>query len=97
MQVTGFSVGGRIVDGNNIGVDGVKIIVDGQEKSITDKEGYYKLDQVKLFHGTYITRVLHHICFNLLSKLVYPASKSCYSHLHAKLSWSFTFLCTFNR
>uniref|UniRef100_A0A164YXW9 Carbohydrate-binding-like fold protein n=1 Tax=Daucus carota subsp. sativus TaxID=79200 RepID=A0A164YXW9_DAUCS len=45
-QVTGFSVGGRVVDGNNKGVDGVKIIVDGQEKSITDKEGFYKLDQV---------------------------------------------------
>lgn len=45
-QVTGFSVGGRVVDGNNMGVDGVKIVVDGQEKFITDKEGYYKLDQV---------------------------------------------------
>lgn len=45
-QVTGFSVGGRVVDGNNMGVEGVKIIVDGHERSITDKEGYYKLDQV---------------------------------------------------
>lgn len=53
VQVTGFSVGGRVVDGNNMGVDGVKIVVDGQEKFITDKEGYYKLDQVKLFYGTY--------------------------------------------
>ncbi|PWA55857.1 carbohydrate-binding-like fold protein [Artemisia annua] len=45
-QVTGFSVGGRIVDSNGNGVDGVKIVLDGVEKSITDKEGYYKLDQV---------------------------------------------------
>ncbi|XP_022863174.1 nodal modulator 1-like [Olea europaea var. sylvestris] len=45
-QVTGFSVGGRVVDGNGDGVDAAKIIVDGQERSITDKEGYYKLDQV---------------------------------------------------
>ncbi|KAM7501151.1 hypothetical protein LguiB_000055 [Lonicera macranthoides] len=45
-QVTGFSVGGRVVDGNGIGVDGVKIVVDGQERSMTDREGYYKLDQV---------------------------------------------------
>lgn len=29
-----------------MGVEGVKIIVDGQERSITDKQGYYKLDQV---------------------------------------------------
>ncbi|EYU38423.1 hypothetical protein MIMGU_mgv1a000387mg [Erythranthe guttata] len=45
-QVTGFSVGGRVVDGNGIGVDAAKILVDGHERSITDKEGYYKLDQV---------------------------------------------------
>lgn len=46
MKVTGFSVGGRIVDENEMGVEGVKILVDGHERSITDKEGYYKLDQV---------------------------------------------------
>lgn len=46
VQVTGFSVGGRIIDGNGMGVEGVKIIVDGHERSATDKEGYYKLDQV---------------------------------------------------
>ena len=46
VQVTGFSVGGRVVDGNDMGVEGVKIIVDGHERSITDKQGYYKLDQV---------------------------------------------------
>lgn len=48
VQVTGFSVGGRVVDGNDVGVDGVKIIVDGQERSVTDKQGLYKLDQVFL-------------------------------------------------
>ncbi|GFP95668.1 nodal modulator 1 [Phtheirospermum japonicum] len=45
-QVTGFSVGGRVVDGNGNGVDGAIILVDGLERSITDTEGYYKLDQV---------------------------------------------------
>lgn len=45
-QVTGFSVGGRVVDDNGVGVDRAKVIVDGHERSITDKEGYYKLDQV---------------------------------------------------
>nr|XP_043609224.1 nodal modulator 1 [Erigeron canadensis] len=45
-QVTGFSVGGRVVDANGKGVDGVTVVVDGVERSITDKEGYYKLDQV---------------------------------------------------
>ncbi|KAD3338151.1 hypothetical protein E3N88_33672 [Mikania micrantha] len=45
-QVTGFSVGGRVIDSVGKGVSGVKIVVDGIERSITDKEGYYKLDQV---------------------------------------------------
>ncbi|CAK9152882.1 unnamed protein product [Ilex paraguariensis] len=45
-QVTGFSVGGRVVDGNGMGVDGAKVLVDGHERYITDNEGYYKLDQV---------------------------------------------------
>ncbi|KAI7745608.1 hypothetical protein M8C21_033454 [Ambrosia artemisiifolia] len=45
-QVTGFSVGGRVVDSDGKGVDGVKIVVDGIERSITDNRGYYKLDQV---------------------------------------------------
>lgn len=35
-----------MVDGNGMGVEGVKIIVDGHERSITDNQGYYKLDQV---------------------------------------------------
>lgn len=45
-QVTGFSIGGRVVDGNGAGVDGAKVLVDGQERSVTDESGYYKLDQV---------------------------------------------------
>ncbi|KAK2996393.1 hypothetical protein RJ639_025140, partial [Escallonia herrerae] len=44
-QVTRFSVGGCVVDANGRGVDGVKIIVDGHERSVTDKKEYYKLDQ----------------------------------------------------
>ncbi|KAF5194415.1 hypothetical protein FRX31_015999, partial [Thalictrum thalictroides] len=38
--VTGFSVGGRVVDGRGVGVDGVKIIVDGHERFITDKQEF---------------------------------------------------------
>lgn len=38
-----------MVDGNGIGVDAAKILVDGHERSMTDKEGYYKLDQVNLY------------------------------------------------
>jgi len=39
-------VGGRVVDGNGVGVDGVKVTVDGQQRATTDSQGYYKLDQV---------------------------------------------------
>ncbi|XP_021744068.1 nodal modulator 1-like [Chenopodium quinoa] len=49
-QVTGFSIGGRVVDGNGAGVDGAKVFVDGQERSFTDENGYFTLDQVTSNH-----------------------------------------------
>ncbi|KAK2968332.1 hypothetical protein RJ640_021721 [Escallonia rubra] len=71
-QVTGFSVGGRVVDGNGRGVDGVKIIVDGHERSVTDKKGYYKLDQVTSMHYT-IEATKEHYKFDKLKEfLVLP-------------------------
>uniref|UniRef100_A0A5B7C2M8 Putative nodal modulator 1 n=1 Tax=Davidia involucrata TaxID=16924 RepID=A0A5B7C2M8_DAVIN len=71
-QVTGFSVGGRIVDGNGAGVDGVKIIVDGHERSITDKEGYYKLDQVTSDRYTIEAKKEHYKFDKLENFLVLP-------------------------
>lgn len=56
--MTGFSVGGRVVDGTGMGVDGVKIVVDGEERSVTDKEGNYKLDQVISFCH-FLSEMLH--------------------------------------
>ncbi|GAV83060.1 CarboxypepD_reg domain-containing protein [Cephalotus follicularis] len=71
-QVTGFSIGGRVLDGNDMGVDGVKIIVDGHERSITDKDGYYKLDQVTSNRYT-IEATKEHYRFNSLKEyLVLP-------------------------
>ncbi|OMO63992.1 hypothetical protein CCACVL1_22113, partial [Corchorus capsularis] len=64
-EVTGFSVGGRVIDANDVGVEGVKILVDGQERSITDKEGYYKLDQVTSNHYM-IEAIKKHYKFNKL-------------------------------
>ncbi|GMY17071.1 nodal modulator 3 [Fagus crenata] len=64
-QVTGFSVGGRVVDGNDVGVEGVKIIVDGHERSVTDKQGYYKLDQVTS-NRYKIEAIKEHYKFNIL-------------------------------
>uniref|UniRef100_A0A0D9V022 Carbohydrate-binding-like fold protein n=1 Tax=Leersia perrieri TaxID=77586 RepID=A0A0D9V022_9ORYZ len=46
-QVTGFSVGGRVVDGYGAGVEGANVIVDGQLRAVTDNIGYYRLDQAR--------------------------------------------------
>ncbi|PIA38035.1 hypothetical protein AQUCO_02900110v1 [Aquilegia coerulea] len=59
-QVTGFSVGGRVVDERGVGVDGVKIIVDGHERFITDKQGYFKLDQVTSKRYTVVAEKDHY-------------------------------------
>ncbi|KAL4202422.1 hypothetical protein AMTRI_Chr02g263630 [Amborella trichopoda] len=67
-QVTGFSIGGRVVDHKGIGVEAVKIIVDGHEKCITDAQGYYKLDQVTSTHYT-ITAEKNHCKFNGLESI----------------------------
>ncbi|BAT86244.1 hypothetical protein VIGAN_04387700 [Vigna angularis var. angularis] len=71
-QVTGFSVGGRVVDGNGMGVEGVKIIVDGHERSITDNQGYYKLDQVTSKHYTIEAKKEHYKFKNLENYMVLP-------------------------
>ncbi|XP_068661556.1 uncharacterized protein [Aristolochia californica] len=71
-QVTGFSVGGRVVDGNGIGVEGVKIIVDGVERSITDAQGYYKLDQVTSKRYTIAAERAHYKFNGLENFMVLP-------------------------
>ncbi|KAF8074467.1 hypothetical protein N665_1101s0028 [Sinapis alba] len=68
-QVTGFSIGGRVVDSNLRGVEGVKILVDGNLRSVTDKEGYYKLDQVTSNQYT-IDAVKEHYKFDKLKKFM---------------------------
>ncbi|XP_050236465.1 uncharacterized protein LOC126686455 [Mercurialis annua] len=71
-QVTGFSVGGRVVDGNDMGVEGVKIIVDGHERATTDKKGYYKLDQVTSNHYTIDANKKHYKFNSLKEYMVLP-------------------------
>ncbi|KAJ6390371.1 hypothetical protein OIU77_024562 [Salix suchowensis] len=71
-QVTGFSVGGRIVDGNGMGVEGVKIIVDGHERSATDKEGNYKLDKVTSNRYTIEAKKEHYKFNKLKEYMVLP-------------------------
>lgn len=54
--MTGFSVGGRVVDSEGTGLEGVKIEIDDTERATTDAEGYYKLDQVSCLNS-----ILHYI------------------------------------
>ncbi|WZZ66872.1 hypothetical protein YC2023_078242 [Brassica napus] len=68
-QVTGFSIGGRVVDSDSKGVEGVKILVDGSLRSVTDKEGYYKLDKVTSNRYT-IDAVKEHYKFDKLTKFM---------------------------
>ncbi|TYH06259.1 hypothetical protein ES288_A08G142500v1 [Gossypium darwinii] len=81
-QVTGFSIGGRVVDANDVGVEGVKILVDGQERSITDKEGYYKLDQVTSNHYT-IEAIKEHFKFNKLKDYLVKPNMASVSDIKA--------------
>ena len=53
-QVTGFSIVGKVVDSKGDGVPGVRILLDAQEKGLTNEKGIYKLDEVSL--GSYNTR-----------------------------------------
>ncbi|KAG2597104.1 hypothetical protein PVAP13_5KG190200 [Panicum virgatum] len=68
-QVTGFSVGGRVVDGYGAGVEGANVIVDGQLRTVTDSLGYYRLDQVTSKKYT-ITAEKDHYKFNRLENFM---------------------------
>ncbi|KAF9619797.1 hypothetical protein IFM89_009319 [Coptis chinensis] len=72
ISVTGFSVGGRVVDESGVGVEGVKILVDGHERFITDKQGYYKLDQVTSKRYTIVAEKDHYKFSILANLLVLP-------------------------
>lgn len=71
-QVTGFSVGGRVTDSSGIGVEGVKIVVDGQQRATTDIQGYYKLDQVTSKHYSVEAKKDHYKFSPIENFLVLP-------------------------
>eukprot|EP00823_Brevimastigomonas_motovehiculus_P003212 TRINITY_DN1945_c0_g1_i2.p1 TRINITY_DN1945_c0_g1~~TRINITY_DN1945_c0_g1_i2.p1 ORF type:complete len:920 (-),score=234.96 TRINITY_DN1945_c0_g1_i2:5-2764(-) len=45
-QVTGFSVRGRVVDTHGKGIENVAIFVNTFQKAFTDRDGYYRLEQM---------------------------------------------------
>ncbi|KAL3685292.1 hypothetical protein R1sor_003314 [Riccia sorocarpa] len=71
-QVTGFSVGGRVVDSQGTGVEGVKIVIGDAERATTDSQGYYKLDQVTSTHYNVKARKPHYKFSTLENYMVLP-------------------------
>lgn len=45
-QVTNFSIFGKVVNSLRVGIPGVTIKIDGQVKTVTDKDGVYKLEHL---------------------------------------------------
>lgn len=67
-QVMGFSVNGRLIDSRGTGIAAAKIVVNGEEKTTSDENGYYKLEQVTV--GTYNIRATKlHMVFNNLDNI----------------------------
>lgn len=71
-QVTGFSVGGRVIDSSGRGVYGVQITVDDEHRATTDSQGYYKLDQVTSKHYSIGAKKDHYRFSALQNFLVLP-------------------------
>lgn len=73
-SVIGFSIFGKVVNSKSQGIDGVKIIIDGQQKALTNENGNYRLDDIT--PGMYILEGIsaHHI-FEAMNIKIVPQSK----------------------
>ncbi|KAG1338774.1 nodal modulator 1 [Cocos nucifera] len=96
-MVTGFSVGGHVVDGIGAGVDNATVIVDGQLRAITDSQGYYMLDQVCIFGTRNHTNMLpiRYEMVNMLWFGMYPVTSKHYSIGAEKAHYKFNTLENF--
>ena len=45
-NVIGFSIFGKVVNSKGEGISGVKVIIDGVQRAITNDKGIYKLDEI---------------------------------------------------
>ncbi|KAH7444467.1 hypothetical protein KP509_02G079100 [Ceratopteris richardii] len=71
-KITGFSVGGRVVDSQGEGIEGVEILVNDHVKAITDINGFYKLDQVTSSRYTVKAQKRHYWFGSLEDFMVLP-------------------------
>lgn len=71
-KVTGFSVGGRVIDSQGAGVEGVQILINNLQKAVTDVGGFYKLDQVTSTQYTVKAQKPHYKFSTLENFMVLP-------------------------
>jgi hypothetical protein len=67
-RVMGFLVTGLVVDASGGGVAGVKVVMDGVEKAVTDKDGSYTLE-AKECNKHSLTATMPHTRFSELAKV----------------------------
>ena len=51
-SVIGFSITGKVVNSRNEGIQGAKVLIDGQVRAVTNENGVYRLDEIT--PGSYI-------------------------------------------
>lgn len=47
LQVTGFSVSGRVLNDKGEGIPGAKVVIDGADGGVTSADGRYSIDKVR--------------------------------------------------
>ncbi|CDW74259.1 nodal modulator 1-like [Stylonychia lemnae] len=74
-QVIGFSISGKAVNNKGEGISGVKIVIDGQQKALTNDKGLYKLDEIT--PGQYILEgFANHYIFDSMTINIQSNSRS---------------------
>eukprot|EP00898_Chlorokybus_atmophyticus_P005383 jgi/Chlat1/5846/Chrsp4S06365 len=75
-EVTGFSIGGRVVDTAGAGISGVSVYIDGVGRAVTTASGSYQVDQVMASTYTIIARKPHYEFSKLDRFMILPSMAS---------------------
>ncbi len=74
-KVLGFGVAGKVVSSTQVGIAGVKIMIDGQQRGTTGAQGGYKLEDIS--PGKYtLEGVKEHYVFDAIDIEVQPGMKN---------------------
>eukprot|EP00850_Spirogloea_muscicola_P008156 SM000043S15784 [mRNA] locus=s43:149855:159159:+ [translate_table: standard] len=73
-QVTGFSLGGVVLDHAGTGVGGATVYIDSKRRTTTDSRGRYKLDQVSPTTQYTVTVSKSHYNFSSLDRITVKPS-----------------------